>query len=68
MTNARFASFHGLAVALSPSTLPVPLRKNPRARHELAIALCRKRGGLPSVARRRPDRGIEDVYLKSGDA
>ena len=33
VTNARFASLHGLRVALSPSTTPVPLLK-PRASHE----------------------------------
>ena len=35
------------------STAPVPLRK-PCARHEQASAMCRKSGGLPSAARRRP--------------
>jgi hypothetical protein len=38
VTNAPFASFHGLPVALSaPSTTPVPLRKS-CARHERASA------------------------------
>jgi hypothetical protein len=38
VTNARFASLHGLPVALyALSTTPVPLRK-PRARHERALA------------------------------
>jgi len=48
-----FSSLHGLPVGPVPlSTTPVPLRK-PRARHERAFAGRRKRGGLPSAARRR---------------
>jgi len=42
VTNARFASLHGLTVGpFSLSTTPVSLRK-PRARHELAW--CRAAG------------------------
>ncbi len=53
VTNARFASLHGLPVVPVPlSTTPVPLLK-PRARHELAWCKGRRSGGLPSVARQR---------------
>ena len=52
VTNARFASLHGLPVGPFPlSTTPVPLRK-PRARHELKPFVNRS-GALPSAARRR---------------
>jgi len=50
VTNARFASLHGLPVALLPSTTPVSLRK-PGARHERASGKCRIGGGPPSAAR-----------------
>ena len=46
VTNARFASLHGLSVASFPlSTTPVPLLK-PRARHERSSAKCRMSGGF----------------------
>ena len=53
VTNARFASLHGLSVVPVPlSTTPVPLRK-PRARHELAW--CRTAGA--AAFRLRPGSG-----------
>jgi len=53
VTNARFASLHGLLVVPVPlSTTPAPLLK-PRPRHERASATSHKSGGLPSAARRR---------------
>jgi hypothetical protein len=53
VSNARFATLHGLAVGpVSLSTTPVPLRK-PRARHERHLQWAARRGELPSAARRR---------------
>jgi hypothetical protein len=52
VTNARFASFHGLSVA-SYASRPRPFHSaKPRARHE-RHRVGRVSGGLPSAARRR---------------
>ena len=52
VTNARFASLHGLPVALLPSRRRPFHSANPRARHERQWS-GRNSGGLPSAARRR---------------
>ena len=52
MTNARFASFHGLSVARMPRDHARSLRKSARS-SRAASAPSRHCGGLPSAARRR---------------
>ena len=53
VTNARFASLHGLPVVpYAFSTTPIPLRKSARSSRACMVQ-GRKSGGLPSAARRR---------------